>query len=144
MKRIVNVLGVIALLVSTLALPPVTALAQDEIVCEHDHIVQAGDWLSKLADYYYGDMFAYPAIVYATNVKAATDSSYATIINPYLIEPGWKLCIPSKAETQVVVSAPENELAKVIGPVLMYYLERYFSNVPFRRTEVDRYYACSS
>ncbi|MCG3208083.1 MAG: hypothetical protein FOGNACKC_01684 [Anaerolineae bacterium] len=59
------------------------------------YIVQADDWLSKLADKFYGDMFTYPTIVDATNTKAATDSSFATITNPDLIEIGWKLWIPA-------------------------------------------------
>ncbi len=59
------------------------------------YIVQADDWLSKLADKFYGDMFTYPTIVDATNAKAATDSTFATIDNPDLIEIGWKLWIPA-------------------------------------------------
>ncbi|HXV99254.1 MAG TPA: LysM peptidoglycan-binding domain-containing protein, partial [Anaerolineae bacterium] len=58
------------------------------------YIVQADDWLSKLADKFYGDIFAYPTIVEATNAKAQEDSSFATITNPDLIEIGQKLWIP--------------------------------------------------
>jgi nucleoid-associated protein YgaU len=58
------------------------------------YIVQLDDWLSKLADKFYGDIFAYPTIVEATNAKAAEDSSFATITNPDLIEIGQKLWIP--------------------------------------------------
>jgi hypothetical protein len=58
------------------------------------YIVQADDWLSKLADKFYGDIFAYPTIVEATNAKAKEDSSFATITNPDLIEIGQKLWIP--------------------------------------------------
>jgi len=38
-----------------------------------EYVVQADDWLSKIADKFYGDMFAYPSIVEATNAKAADD-----------------------------------------------------------------------
>jgi branched-chain amino acid transport system substrate-binding protein len=65
----------------------------DEIVCQLDIIVQRDDWLSKLADKFYGDLFAYPAIFEATNAKNAEDASYAFIEDEDLIEPGWKLCI---------------------------------------------------
>jgi hypothetical protein len=58
------------------------------------YVVQKDDWLSKIADKYYGDMFAYPIIVEATNAKAAEDSSFAVIKNPDLIEIGQKLWIP--------------------------------------------------
>ena len=58
------------------------------------YIVQADDWLSKLADKFYGDPFAYDAIVTATNEMAATDDSFTVIDNPDLIEIGQKLWIP--------------------------------------------------
>lgn len=58
------------------------------------YIVQANDWLSKLADKFYGDPFAYDAIVTATNDMAATDDSFTVIENPDLIEIGQKLWIP--------------------------------------------------
>lgn len=60
-----------------------------------DYVVQADDWLSKLADKFYGDIFAYPAIVEATNTRASDDSSYSIITNPDVIEIGQKLFIPS-------------------------------------------------
>jgi hypothetical protein len=61
------------------------------------YIVQADDWLSKLADKFYGDIFAYPTIVDATNARAKEDSSFAVITNPDLIEIGQKLWIPKAA-----------------------------------------------
>jgi sugar lactone lactonase YvrE len=60
-----------------------------------EYIVQADDWLSKIADKFYGDIFAYPTIVEATNAKAAEDDSFAVIDNPDLIEIGQKLWIPN-------------------------------------------------
>jgi nucleoid-associated protein YgaU len=62
-----------------------------------EYIVQADDWLSKLAAKEYGDPFLYPVIVAATNAKAAEDASFALIENPDLIEIGWKILIPSSA-----------------------------------------------
>lgn len=73
-------------MVSAASLPPQTS--------GQEYIVQAGDWLSKLAEKYYGDAQAWPIIVEATNAKAATDSSFATISDPDLIEVGQKLWIP--------------------------------------------------
>ncbi len=61
------------------------------------YTVQKDDWLSKIAEKYYGDMFAYPVIVEATNAKAAEDASFAVIDNPDLIEIGQKLWIPDAA-----------------------------------------------
>lgn len=95
----------IAFVVLTLlaALLPFTALAQEPVQCELEYTVQDGDWLSKIAEGYYGDMFAYDLIVSATN--AQSDEKFATIEDPDLIEPGWVLCIPGgEGQTQ---STPE-------------------------------------
>jgi|GEM_PF-5687642 len=59
------------------------------------YIVQAEDWLSKIAEKYYGDILAYPAIIAATNTKANSDASFAYITNPDFIEVGQKLWIPA-------------------------------------------------
>jgi ribose transport system substrate-binding protein len=74
------------------------------VACEQDYTVALADWLSKLADLFYGDVLAYPAIALATNMKAAEDSSYAVIVDPDLIEPGWKLCVPSAADAQTLLA----------------------------------------
>jgi LysM repeat protein len=101
MKKILNLIMLLALV---LMFWPTPALAQDEAVaCESDVVVQADDWLSKLADKFYGDPLAYPAIVEATNQANATDSSYAKIDNPDIIEPGWKLCLPSQEAATTLV-----------------------------------------
>ena len=107
MKSIIKACLLISLLV---ALLPAPALAQGEIVCESDVIVQAGDWLSKIAADAYGDPLAYPAIVEATNQKALADGSYASVEDPALIEPGWKLCLPG-AEAVRAAMADETEAA---------------------------------
>ncbi len=59
------------------------------------YTVQAGDWLSKIARKELGDPLAYPAILAATNAKAAEDSSFAVISDPNAIETGQKLWIPA-------------------------------------------------
>ena len=74
-------------------LSPVAALAQPPVVCEFEYTVQAGDWLSRVAEKYYGDVLAYPAIAIVNNANP-TDA-YTEIVDPNVIEPGWTLCIPS-------------------------------------------------
>src|SRR5262245_18888804 len=106
----------IALLVLMMVLGPGVAWAQEEITCEADVVVQAEDWLSKIAQKFYNDPLAYPAIAEATNAKAKTDNSYATIQNPDLIEVGWKLCIPSQAEAQALMGQPAPAAAPVAAP----------------------------
>jgi iron(III) transport system substrate-binding protein len=79
-----------------LAAPP----AQD---AGQEYTIQADDWLSKLADKFYGDPLAYPAIVEATNAKAAADSSYVAISDPNVVEVGQKLVIPTAQEASTLL-----------------------------------------
>jgi spermidine/putrescine-binding protein len=99
MKKVINIISIISLLAFVLTLAPARVMAQ-EVTCESDVVVQADDWLSKLAEKFYGDPLAFPAIADATNAQNASDSSYARIDNVNLIEIGWKLCIPSAAGAQ--------------------------------------------
>ncbi len=102
LKNFSKVLMIVVLL--ALLVPAATvALAQEPVACEQDYSVQADDWLSKLADKFYGDVLAYPAIFDATNAIAKTDNTYATIANADVIEPGWKLCIPSADDAQAMM-----------------------------------------
>jgi len=83
-----------------LAAPP----AQESIACEQEVIVQTDDWLSKIAEKMYGDVFAYPAIAEATNVKSAEDDSFTKIENVDIIEVGWKLCVPSADDAETFLN----------------------------------------
>lgn len=100
MKQIKSLMVILFLALGVVSIPPVT-LAQEETVCQQDVIVQADDWLSKIADKFYSDVLAYARIVEATNAKAGVDGSYAQINNPDVIEIGWKLCVPAAADTTV-------------------------------------------
>ncbi len=118
MNRILNIA---LLLVLLLTLTPVATLAQEEVVCDSDVVIQAEDWLSKIANKFYGDPLAYTAIVEATNAKAATDDSYANIDNPDIIEVGWKLCIPAgetaQATLESTAAAPEGEVTLTVWDI---------------------------
>ncbi len=59
------------------------------------YVVQEGDWLSKLAAEFLGDVQRYREIREATNAVAAKDSSFATIEEDDLIYPGEKIWIPA-------------------------------------------------
>jgi len=78
------------------------------------YTIQADDWLSKLADKFLGDLFAWPAIWEATNAKAETDDSYTRIINPNIIEVGQVLYIPSPDEAAAIL-ASQAPLAGELG-----------------------------
>ena len=69
-----------------------------------EYVVQADDWLSKLAEKNYGDVQAWPVIWEATNAKAEEDASFAMIENPNLIEIGQKLWIPDPEEVNTLLA----------------------------------------
>jgi len=69
--------------------------AQEEMT----YTVKVGDNLWTLAEKYLGDGHAYRDIVAATNAKHDEDPSFAHIVNPNLIYPGWKLLIPGAVAT---------------------------------------------
>ncbi len=83
------------LLILIFTVPTVFAAPPAQSDDGQEYVVQANDWLSKLALKYYGDMFAYDQIVSATNAKAIEDDSFAVIDNPDAIEVGQKLWIPT-------------------------------------------------
>ena len=97
LKKVTALLLPISLMATT-TLSAFGAPAHQAENCSQDYVVQANDWLSKLAEKQYGDPLAYPTIVEATNAAAAGDDSFAVIDNPDLIEVGWKLCLPETAE----------------------------------------------
>jgi putative spermidine/putrescine transport system substrate-binding protein len=115
MKKLMTILVLVGVVLTLL---PGSILAQDEVVCENDAVVQADDWLSKLADKFYGDVLAYQVIADATNAKAATDDSYATIENVDLIEPGWKLCVPPAEAAQAGVTTAAEETAVALDELI--------------------------
>jgi len=109
---ILVVLLMLATTVQAFAAPP----AQDGVVCEQEIVVQADDWLSKIAEKIYGDVFAYPAIAQATNAKNAEDDSFANIKNVDVIEVGWKLCAPSVADAEAMLNQPLEAPAVEVSP----------------------------
>ncbi len=89
---------------------PVTlsfAAPAEQMACAEEYVVVVDDWLSKLSDKYWEDMFLYPAIVEVTNQRYAVDNTFANISNPDLIEPGWKLCIVDAATAEEITRSHE-------------------------------------
>ncbi|MEW5956183.1 MAG: extracellular solute-binding protein [Chloroflexota bacterium] len=117
MNRRVNFVYFILLLVLMVTLAPATTFAQAEVVCESDVVVQADDWLSKIADKFYGNALAFPVLVEATNAKAAVDNSYTAITNVDVIEPGWKLCLVNPAEAQAMLAKTSAAAPQAAGEV---------------------------
>ena len=101
------------LTLATLRLSP-TVSAQTPVMCEDEYTVQAGDWLSRIAEKFLGDVLAYPQLVTATNSQS--DARFATIADPDLIEPGWLLCIPAADRDSTAAAAGPD----LVGPVFLW------------------------
>jgi len=82
--------------VASAAPPAAEVLAEEELT----YTVKLGDNLWTLAEKYLGTGPAYWAIFSATNTQHVRDSSFASIDDPGLIHPGWKLLIPSPEQPQ--------------------------------------------
>lgn len=72
--------------------PPKTVFPA--VLCDTIYVVRGGDVLSQLAEFFLGSASAYPRILEATAASRVEDSTFANIINPSLIRPGYQLCIP--------------------------------------------------
>ena len=84
----------LSLIIFTVLLGFGSSLASAQVPEGQEYIIQADDWLSKIAEKTYGDPLAFPIIVEATNNKAAEDNSFAIITNPDIIEIGQKVWVP--------------------------------------------------
>ena len=69
------------------------------------YTVQAGDWLSKIAEKYYGASVNYPRIIEATNAKSTVDGTFTPIDDANLIVPGQRLWIPPAVDADTVTVA---------------------------------------
>ncbi len=115
MKRMIFLFGVVAVLMATVSLmmnsnQSVSAAPALQAPDGQAYVVQADDWLSKIADKFLSDSLAFDLIVEATNTKAAEDDSFATIDDPNLIEVGQQIWIPTSGTvTSTGIAAPGDQ-----------------------------------
>ncbi len=79
------------------------------------YTVKLGDNLWTLAEKYLGSGPAYWAIVSATNTGNVDDDTFASITDPNVIHPGWKLAIPSAEEAARFLAARTVGAVSVLG-----------------------------
>jgi hypothetical protein len=77
-----------------------SALAASSAQAAQTYTIKLGDNLWTLAKKYLGSGTAWPALMATTNQMAIDDPSYNRITNADLIQPGWKLAIPSAQEAE--------------------------------------------
>ncbi|MBI3732297.1 MAG: carbohydrate ABC transporter substrate-binding protein [Chloroflexi bacterium] len=109
---LVSLLLVLALVLSMV--PSASAApASAGMACAQTYTIAAADWLSKLSDKFYGSILAYWPLMAATNQKNLEDKTFAHIDNADLIDVGWKLCVPSKADAEAFLKTfdPNNPAA---------------------------------
>lgn len=99
-KRLTTVIFVILAL--TVATGAWAAPSLQAVACAEDYTVQANDWLSTIAEKYYGNVLAYTVIIQATNAAAQSDSRYTSITDPSVIELSQVLCLPSAEDAKAL------------------------------------------
>ncbi len=146
MRKAIHVITLLFLCLGLVfVVAPSPSHAQD-VTCDSEVVVQADDWLSKIAEKFYGDPLSFPAIAAATNTAAASDDSFATIDNVDLIEPGWKLCIVTAAEAEALINNPDASVTAGveelpdIGTIQIGYIP-IFAFAPFFVAEQKGYFA---
>ncbi|WP_148612601.1 LysM peptidoglycan-binding domain-containing protein [Nocardioides rubriscoriae] len=78
-----------------------------------EYVVQPGDTLSEIAEAKLGDPMRYPELFQASRNVVQPDG--ARLTDPDLIQPGWEIAIPRRAEHQAEV--PQEPPVEVIPPV---------------------------
>jgi glucose/mannose transport system substrate-binding protein len=103
MKKLFS-LTITAMLLLTLL--PVAANAQMMVACQEEVSVAKDDWLSKYADKYFGNVFAWPAIMALHNQAAqeSPDKFPNKIGNADVLEVGWTICIPAEDEANAFLA----------------------------------------
>ena len=91
------------------------------------YTLQADDSLSGLADKFFNDLEAWPAILVATNAKAEEDSRLVKIYNPDRVEVGQPLWIPEpdQVETLLAQYIPDQPRLQSLTPELLAGFENY-------------------
>ena len=103
---VVIVLGVVFTSTVNAASPPLQGEGQA-------YVVQADDWLSKLAEKYFGDATLWNRIVEATNIRAIEDPSLTVIENPDLIYPGQIIFIPQESPISLLAVEPAGQVKSI-------------------------------
>lgn len=114
----------VALFVLAAALLGAPRIHAQGATCAETYTVVSGDTLGAIAEKYLGNNGAYQQIADATNAANKTDSTFAAIADPNILEVGWKLCIPAKADGTTTAPAsttpaPSATTAPAVPPLTL-------------------------
>ncbi len=87
--------------------PPAGKQPPGKPLADKVHTVAPGDWLSKLARHYYGNINKWP-VIYAANTRTIGR-------NPDLIKPGQKLVIPDLPGCRIIAAAAVPGFARAVA-----------------------------
>jgi glucose/mannose transport system substrate-binding protein len=100
-----KLLSLILIVVVLSMLVPMAVSAQEPVACADEVAIQADDSLSKLADKYFGNVNAWPAIMFWQNTAAMADpDTYNKITNADVVEAGMMVCIPSEDDANAFLA----------------------------------------
>lgn len=118
MQSVIKSVLVLSLAVLSTVGTPSDLFAQGDD-CTTDVIVQSGDTLSSIAGRVYGNSQAYNQIFDATNTRASSDSTYATLADVNVLNVGWKLCIPGVvSETSTALGNSDTQASAAAASVV--------------------------
>lgn len=151
MSRQLKMAGIITLVLMWVFTSVVNAASPPLQEEGREYVVQADDWLSKLAEKYLGDATSWNLIVEATNTKAAIEPHLTVIENPNLIYPGQIIFIPLVSS----ISPPE---VQPVGEVVSLgnlcedqhpSVQAFCSEIPIARVHFDpheaaEFFTCAS
>ena len=116
-----------------------------------EYVIQADDWLSKLAEKYLGDATLWSRIVEATNTRAVVDPRLAVIENPNVIYAGQIVYIPTLGPALSGSVRPGLERASLSSLCQDQHpaLQAFCSEIPIARIHYDpyeetEYFTCAS
>src|SRR5688572_15373833 len=85
--------------------PGEAVAAPVQLAAPFQYVIQRDDTLSHLADKFYHDPKAWPALWLATQQLAAKAPHFAPLANPHFLKPGQLLFIPPETELKGLLEA---------------------------------------
>ncbi|MDM8518435.1 LysM domain-containing protein [Anaerolineales bacterium HSG6] len=90
-----------------------TLVTETTSLCQESYIIQSGDNISKIAQFFYGETRLFNLIISATSLAAEEDSNYSPIADINNLEVGQRLCIPDSDDASILVRDESDNILEV-------------------------------